>query len=621
MKRNGLHSMREQAKVDYYNERIEATHNQKDLFRLIDGISGSVATQALPQCEDNLSLANSFAEFFIAKIDKIRDAVSGQNTDITLSYPASDVCSILSDFTRVSAGDVIKLLSSMKSKSCSLDPVPTWLLKDCKETLAPTLASIINSSFATGIFPSQLKEAIITPTLKKPSLDAENLSNYRPVSNLPFLSKLIEKEVCRQFTIHLEVNNINNSFQSAYKAQHSTETALTRVQNDILQAVDRKGGAILVLLDLSAAFDTIDHSLLLATLEKRMGVSGTALAWFQSYLCCRSQCVSVGGKVSEKRALCYGVPQGSVLGPVLFTTYTQPLHIILQGIDFHLYADDSQLYLAFEPHSQSSTTSAIVIIQECYDRVKTWMTSHFLKLNDSKTEVLVITPPTLAKQLQPITLQFGESTVVPSHQVRDLGVTWDSTMRLEQHIVGVCKRAYHQLHNIYRIRKYLTENATKSLVHAFITSRLDYCNGLLYGIPKHLQDRLQRVQNTAARLVTGTPRSAHITPVLCELHWLPVSHRIRYKLALLTFKALHGLAPMYLTELLTPYTPARALRSGNKHLLQVPSYNLKTYGGRSFSCAAPVIWNDLPDNLRSASCLTAFKAGLKTFLFRDSYDL
>ena len=613
--------IREQAKVQHYNQKIEATQNQKDLFRLITSLSGSPTTQSLPQSDSSLALANRFAQYFDVKIENIRKDIEIQMTQSAEHPPTVSLDHPLNMFTLVTEGDVIKHLSKMKSKSCSLDPIPTWLLKDCKQALTPFITSIINTSLSSGVFPSQLKEATVTPILKKTSLDAENLKNYRPVSNLPFLSKLIEREVSHQFTAHLEVNNINTKFQSAYKAQHSTETALTRVQNDILRAVDREGGAILVLLDLSAAFDTIDHHLLLQLLECQMGVSGTALAWFQSYLSSRKQCVCVEGTMSEERALNYGVPQGSVLGPILFTTYTQPLHVVLNEIDFHLYADDSRMYLSFHPNSADSTNTAITTIGQCFCKVKAWMTSRFLKLNDSKTEVLVITSPTMTKQLQPVALQLGESTIVPSQHARDLGVTWDTTMRMEQHITNICKSAYYQLHNIYRIKKYLSEHAIKSVVHAFITSRLDYCNSLLYGTPGCLLDRLQWVQNTAARLITGTSRSSHITPVLRELHWLPVTHRIIFKVALLTFKAQHGLAPLYLSELLTPYIPSRSLRSSTKNLLTVPSYKLKAYGGRSFTCVAPVIWNDIPENLRGATSLSVFKAGLKTYLFKDAYNV
>lgn len=339
-----------------------------------------------------------------------------------------------------------------------------------------------------------------------------------------------------------------------------------------------------------------------------------------SYLTQRTQRVCISNVPSGKRPLSYGVPQGSVLGPVLFTAYTQPLHDVLQDMDFHLYADDTQLYMAFNPRCQNSINHAVRKIEDCFLKVKAWMSSYFLKLNDDKTEIIIITPPSLSGHLQDVNFQLGATSVNPAMHVRDLGVIWDSSMNFEKHVTTLCRNAYFQLHNIFRIRKYLTLDATKSLVHAFVTSRLDYCNGLLYGIPNYLIDRLQRIQNTAARLVTGTPRSSHITPILFELHWLPVSHRIQYKLALLTFKALNGMTPSYLSDLLTIYRPSRSLRSANSNSLVVPSYRLKRYGYRSFQHAAALTWNALPSDLRCMTCLISFKKGLKTFLFRDAYN-
>ncbi len=204
--------------------------------------------------------------------------------------------------------------------------------KSCKMWLH--IVFFVNLSLSSGVFPSQLKNAIISPILKKKSLDPDCLSHYRPVSNIPFVAKLVEKAVSKQYLAHLEINCVNNTFQSAYKAHHSTETALVRVQNDVLQAVDRKGGVILVLLDLSAAFDIIDHELLLCMLERQMGVTGTALAWFRSYLSGRTQSVHVNRKSSANHPLKYGVSQGSVLGPILFTTYTQPLHMVQADTNF-----------------------------------------------------------------------------------------------------------------------------------------------------------------------------------------------------------------------------------------------------------------------------------------------
>ena len=189
------------------------------------------------------------------------------------------------------------------------------------------------------------------PLLKKASLDKNVLKNYRPVSNLPFLSKVLEKVIAKRLDDYLAACNMQELYQSAYTAHHSTETALLKVKNDICKFVDDQGAAALVLLDLSAAFDTIDHGILLRRLEARFGITGSALAWIASYLTDRKEVVLIGESKSNDRSLCYGVPQGSVLGPLLFTLYTSELGDVMRrfNIQFHLYADDTQLYLPFNP--------------------------------------------------------------------------------------------------------------------------------------------------------------------------------------------------------------------------------------------------------------------------------
>ena len=183
----------------------------------------------------------------------------------------------------------------------------------------------------------------------------------------------------------------------------------------------------------------------------------------------------------------------------------------------------------------------------------------------------------------------------------------------------VSKNAYYHLRNIASIRNTLYVDSAKALVHAFISSRLDYCNSLLYGLPKKSLDRLQRVQNMAARLITGTKITDHITPVLHGLHWLPINQRIEFKIMTLTFKSLHDLAPQYLTELVTPYRPKRSLRSAKKDLLNLPKMSLKRYGYRSFQYAAPALWNNLPESIKSSKELSSFKSSLKTYLFKNYF--
>ena len=206
--------------------------------------------------------------------------------------------------------------------------------------------------------PSSFKKSIIVPLLKKPSLDAEVLKHYRPVSNLAFISKIIEKTVVLQLNHHLSTNNLFETYQSAYRRLHSTETALLKVQNDILIALDNKQAVVLLLLDLSAAFDTVCHTTLLKLLKSRYGITGKVLTWMESYLTNRCQAVMINNHISSSRDLSFGVPQGSVLGPTLFSLYIAPMTDIIRqhGLEYHLYADDTQMYLTFNPVNEDLST-------------------------------------------------------------------------------------------------------------------------------------------------------------------------------------------------------------------------------------------------------------------------
>jgi hypothetical protein len=211
------------------------------------------------------------------------------------------------------------------------------------------------------MFPDELKQALVSPLIKKPSMDPEVLKSYRPVSNLSFMSKLIEKHVLSHLQDYSITHNLSDPYQSAYTKFHSTETALLKIQSDLLMAVDQKGAAVLVLLDLSAAFDTIDHGILLERLEVNFGIKDLALSWVKSYLTNRSQTVIINGVMSGAKPLQYGVPQGSTVGSNAFETYTPAVGQIAQlhGLAFHCYADDTQLYVAFSPKCSSDIENAI----------------------------------------------------------------------------------------------------------------------------------------------------------------------------------------------------------------------------------------------------------------------
>jgi hypothetical protein len=298
--------------------------------------------------------------------------------------------------------------------------------------------------------------------------------------------------------------------------------------------------------------------------------------------------------------------------------YTSPLGDLLRSRDanYHLYADDTQLYVVFEI---DQADDAINQLESTISSVRSWMMQNMLKLNTNKTEFLLISDQKQLQKLNNISLHVGSDTILPSNSARNIGVTFDSNLSLIPHISNCAKSALYHLRNIGRIRKYLSQEATSQLVHSLVTSRLDYGNALLANLPAcHLQ-KLQHVQNIAARIVCRIGKYDHITPILKSLHWLPIQARIEYKNALLVHKALHGRAPCYIQDMLLPYLPARQLRSSGTGLLQEPKFRTKTYGMRAFSIAAPRIWNALPTEIRLCSKHDSFIKLLKTHLFKKYY--
>ena len=430
---------------------------------------------------------------------------------------------------------------------------------------------IVNLCITTNVFPLPCKSSIVTPLIKKPGLDAEILKNYRPVSNLSFLSKVIEKVIASRIISHIENNAIIDKFQSAYKCGHSTETAVLRVYSDIVTTIGKGNGSFLVLLDLSAAFDTIDHSNLFDILEKYVGITGDALQFIKSYFSDRSQSTRNESIMSDIVHIICGVPQGSVLGPLkmcINPSSTTGGHFEISWYRLpHIYADDTQLYLSFKCDNHLITLSKL---NNCISDIRVWMIKNKLKINDSKTEFIVFRSPQAKQDLSGLSVSIGDSVIAQSSKVRDLGVIIDQFLNFDDYISGVCRSTHFHLRNIGRIRHLLSYDACAQLIHALISIRLDYCNSLLYNLPKGSIERLQKIQNQAARILTKSPRRDHISEVLVNLHWLRIEQRIIYKILILTFKAfVDHTAPMYLSELVKRKSSSTNTRSTNDDLLLV----------------------------------------------------
>ena len=370
---------------------------------------------------------------------------------------------------------------------------------------------------------------------------------------------------------------------------------------------------------MSAAFDTVEHPVLLRRLEACFGVTGSALSWISSYLSDRSQFVRLDSFLSPVESCFCGVPQGSVLGPLLFVAYTAPMSTIADhfGVQYHQYADDTQIYVALSKDGINETTANL---QNCLAEVHLWLSQNGLVINPDKSEAVLFSTAQRSR-IAPLplsTVNVAGAVTPIAVDVKLLGVTLDQHLTFNKHIQNVCRSSYYHIRALKHIRSSLSEDVAKTIACAFVSSRLDYSNSVLFGISKSNISRLQRVQNSLARVVTRSRRNDRITPILKRLHWLPISYRIQFKIATLTFKMRETGHPEHFKPIVADRLPTRALRSSDKHFLNQPPVKIEI-AKRAFSQAAPSVWNSLPLSCRTANTFSVFKTLLKTHIFKLAY--
>ena len=592
-----------------------ACGNQKALYSALHDVTGQNQKPEYPDGTD-INNANEFAKFFIDKVGKIRTNIESKQYNNAFSFipDTFDNNNYLNQFEMCTESEILEIINDHGFKYSFIDPIPDIVAKDNFELLLPVWTFLVNHSLSLGSIDGILKQADIIPLLKDLGLDHNIRNHFRPVSNLQFIGKLIERVVAKRLKNHMKVNNLDNINQYGYKKGHSTETILLKITNDILIASDKKTATVLLLLDLSAAFDTIDIDRLLKILFHEIGIRSTALKWFSSFLKNRTMRVKINNSFSEVFEIKCGVPQGSVLGPLLFNIYIRSVykHIEMSGFTIKGFADDHQLYVSFSPKFQYHFLGDKIRL--VLNKIDEWMNCFFLKLNQSKTQVIVFGPASIRKKIliNGVFVENDSSCIRFKTVVKNLGIFLDSEMSFADQVKSVVSKAFFSIKTISRIKSFLTSKEKCTLLTALVLSKLDYCNSLYYGINSSLLDKLQVVQNSAARLIFNKRRFDHSTGLLFQLHWLPVRDRIKYKVNLLTHKALYHPAPFDIQNLIT-------LHSTRTFNLKGIYRSKSNYGDRAFMVYVVHVWNELPWYLKTETLLESFKKSLKTFLFKRAF--
>ena len=494
------------------------------------------------------------------------------------------------------------LKSINPNKATGPDNIPSRVLKIAAEILSPSLTAIFNRSLSMGIYPNDWKMARVLPVFK--SGDKTDLGNYRPISIISAIAKVFGRLVYDQFYTYLTSNQLINTYQSGFRSTYSTLTSLLESTNSWCVNIDKGLLNGVVFIDMKKAFDTIDYDILLSKLAA-YGVDKLALSWFQSYLTNRKQKCFVNGQFSCISTTTIGVPQGSIIGPLLFLVYINDLPNCLGDGFPRMFADDTNISFSSENlfELENAINSSLINLNK-------WLIANKLSLNIAKTEFMVIG----SRQRLSTFNNYELRVTVDDEQVRQvnstktLGLTLDENLTWKNHVEGISKKISSGIGALKRVRGLIDQETAIKAYKGFIEPYFSYCAPVWDGLGTTLSDRLQKLQNRAARVITRSTYDISSSYLLDELQWNPLSIERQKKKAIVMFKTLNGQTPQYLEEMFSSRSWYYSLRNINRKLF-IPKPNTD-YLKRSFSYSGASLWNSLPESLRLSASLQSFKTNL-----------
>lgn len=600
---NGAIRREKRAYMDYKIR--TAGQNSKKIWKLLKntGIVNKPSTSIPPE----LGGPESINLFFVNSVPNLQldEAVCD-----AYFYTRSNNCDF--EFSAVTDDVVFNIIRSIKSNAAGVDGLNVNFIALCCPHILPYVTFIINFCLLNGQFPDCWKRSLVLPLPKKSTVG--QLGDLRPISIVPIISKIAERVIEVQLKDFIIQCDILPEVQSGFRKNYSCNTALLNITDDIVGSSDEGSLTVMCLLDYSKAFDTINHKLLSAILY-HIGLGSTAVNLVFNYITGRMQCVSVDGCVSSFLPIVRGVPQGSVLGPLLYSIYTCQFAKCLQFAKCHFYADDTQLYYSFPPHK---VTEACDRLNQDLERLCTISRKHSLCINPSKTEVIVFGPKKF--RLNPdvrncIKIFVDGVQIELKRSVKNLGIILNDELDFTEYMNLCTQRSYAALKAIYSNRMFLDRKTKQLLCESLVLSRLNYCDSL-YGsyISAYNARRLQKIQNSCLRLIFGIRRRQHISHKLGDVKWLNMRNRRLLHSATLFHNIISTGKPPYLYRRIRFRTDVHHVNIRYKGTLTPPLHRLEHFK-RSFSYQITNVYNNLPTHVKLAPSIFLFKRRLFSFLF------
>ena len=627
--RNRSTTLIQDAKKEFYSQSINNNYKSpKVLWQNLHDITQKSSKQHSNFIHDDNgdpildpeTTANKFNNFFTS-LYKDLDRSDGKSTDD---------CTKLRDFVdskvphgtefhipHVSASFIQQQLQNLKTnKATGIDDISAKYLKLSASVVSQPLATILNLSITNGIFPDDLKKAKVTPIFKKG--EKHDINNYRPISVLPIITGIFERYISTCLIGFLDEHKLIYENQSGFRRHHSCQTALTKMVDNWFTAMNNDEVVGAVLLDLSKAFDLVSHQILKQKLSAYK-FSQLSQSWFDSYLSNRFQQVHISGKLSESKEIKAGVPQGSVLGPLLFLLYINDLPPYIKYCLLDLFADDGTLHT-----SNSYLPTVTNFLNLDLDHFSDWCDDNDMKKNTSKSKAMFLATRCTANKImaEPPHLTIKGEQIQISESEKLLGVHINNSLSWSTHIDSTLKKCNSLLFLLNRIKKYLNIPTRKLFYNAYILPHLDYCCSVWGNANTELMTSIIKFQKRAARSILDKPIETPSEELFAELKWMTFPERVMYQKAILMYKIMHNLTPAYLTNMFTFSKEVldRTLRSTADNLLYIPKPNIEHYRN-SLAYSGSKIWNSIPNHLRNAVSLQQFRKGYLEWAATQEHSL